>query len=249
MEKAVVITGADRGLGLELVKRFIQDGYYVFACRYLKNWDFLSKLAEEHAEQICIVDIDISSDESVKTALQSVKARTNQLDMIINVAGVPLGLVGTIFDELNFDEMLAAFNINALGSLRVVNTLIGELMNGFHKLVVNISSEAGSIGTCWRYDGFGYCMSKASMNMQAAIIHNSLHRQFNGQVICIHPGGMQSYFLNNKGPDTPISDMGQKTFVSFEWAAENIYQLVMDHERFKSDHPAFINYRGDRIPW
>ena len=249
MEKAVLVTGADRGLGFELVKKFMDDGYFVFACRYMKKWDLLQKLAEQYPEQLAIVDIDISSDKSVKEALKAVKEKTTKLDMLINVAGVPLGLKGTIFDELDFDEMIAAFNINALGSLRVVNALINELMNGFHKLIVNISSEAGSIGTCWRYDSFGYCMSKAAINMQAAIIHNSLHREFNGQVMCFHPGGMQSYFLNNQGPETPISELGNKTFLSYETSADNIYSLIMDQERFKSDHPAFINYKGDRIPW
>lgn len=245
----VLITGADRGLGFELAKLFLEHNYFVFAGRYLEKWNLLNELRERYPESLELVTLDVGSDESVHAAAEQIRAKTGSLDMIINVAAIPGKLTGSIFDELDFEDMLRCYNVTTLGGLRVVNALIHELMSSFHKLVVNISSEAGSIGTCWRYEGFGYCMAKASVNMQAAIIHNSLHRQFNGQVINVHPGGMQSHFMNNHGPDTPLSQLPPEQFLSTELSAKNIFDLIMDQERFKSDHPAFVNYRGDKIPW
>lgn len=248
--QTVLITGADRGLGYELTKLFLEQGARVFAGRYLEKWSLLDGLKATYPEMLELVSMDVGSDESVRAAAVHIRQKTDRLDMIFNVAAIPGKLTGcSIFDELDFQDMLRSYNVTALGGLRVVNALIHELMNSFHKLIVNISSEAGSIGTCWRYDGFGYCMAKASVNMQAAIIHNSLHRQFNGQVLNIHPGGMQSHFMNNNGPDTPLSQLPPQQFLTTEVSAKCIFDLVKDQERYKSDHPAFVNYRGDKIPW
>lgn len=70
--------------------------------------------------------------------------------------------------------MQKVFNTNTLGTLRVTNSLIPLIVKSSDKLIVNISSEAGSISTCQRSSWYAYCMSKAALNMQSAIIHNSL---------------------------------------------------------------------------
>lgn len=68
------------------------------------------------------------------------------------------------------NEMLRVFNVNCLGATRVTNALIRLIMNSEKKLIMNISSEAGSISTCYRKGWFAYCGSKAALNMHSAIV-------------------------------------------------------------------------------
>ena len=175
--------------------------------------------------------------------------KTEYIDILVNNAGIGGKYLGTIFDELDFDDMLKVYNINTLGALRMTNALIKPIMASFHKLIVNISSEAGSIGTCWRYEGFGYCMSKAAMNMSSAIIHNSLHRQYNGQVMDFNPGGMATHFGNPSANDDKEPPVERKSFTDPKKSAEGIVNLMLEQERFKSYHPAFISFGGNKIPW
>ena len=252
MKGSVCITGADRGLGLELSKNFLEAGFTVFAGRYLKNWTYLEELKREYPETLVIIELDVSRDESVKNAVLQISAQADSLEVLINNAAIGGGDEdkGTIFDELNFERMLHLFNVNALGALRMSNACINLIMASGRKLIVNISSEAGSIGTCWRYDAFGYCMSKAALNMSSAIIHNRLHREYNGQVLDINPGGMATYLTATRGENDEMLPPPQRsTEITPELSAKRITKLILDHGRFKSDHPGFVNYAGDRIPW
>ncbi|MNV73957.1 C-factor [compost metagenome] len=94
-------------------------------------------------------------------------------------------------------------NITALGAIRMSNALIGPIMNG-GKLIVTISSEAGSTGDC-RDVWFGYCMAKAAVNMGLVVIHNKI-RSEGGRVILLHPGWVKTFMsgeLNDAGTYTP----------------------------------------------
>ena len=256
MKRCVLVTGADRGLGLELVKEFERRGFYVFAGKFLSKWNLLETYQAQHPDTVQIVDLDVTSIDSVKAAREQVLGKTDKLDILVNNAGVAGGhggTDGTIFDEnLDFDNMLRTFNVNALGALRMANAFIQMILASDHKLIVNISSEAGSIGTCWRYNGFGYCMSKAALNMHSAIIHNSLHRQYNGQVMDFNPGGMVTDLADTKADDEMKHKERSHTLfpaATCEEAAKGIVECVMNQEEYKSDHPAFLTRNGRKIPW
>ena len=164
------VTGADRGLGFELAKALLEDGYTVFAGRYNKDWKLLDKLSEKYPDSLYIVDLDVSSDTSVKAAAEFISSRTDRIDVLVNNSAISGNYDPTIFDELDFDEMLRVFNVNCLGATRVTNALIRLIMNSEKKLIMNISSEAGSISTCYRKGWFAYCGSKAALNMHSAIV-------------------------------------------------------------------------------
>ncbi len=253
MKKTVFITGADRGLGFELARKYAESGDRVFAGRFKKNWHLLDDLAARFPDTLHVVPLDVGNSESVKAAAEFTKGRTRSIDILINVAGVWLSAdTGTILDDgFDYDRMLTEFNVNALGTLRVTQALIGLVLESYEKLVVNLSSEAGSIGGCAKDGQPGYCMSKAAVNMQSVIVLNAI-RKHGGNVMDIHPGWMLSVIGKaTADPDEAFCEMpeGVRYYVTPGQVAENIFELLKNPERFNSDEPAFINSFGERLKW
>jgi NAD(P)-dependent dehydrogenase (short-subunit alcohol dehydrogenase family) len=239
MGKFVCVTGADRGVGFELARQLLQMGYVVFAGHYLKDWSLLAELNKEHKDNLHLVELDISSDESVKAAREYIASKTSKLDIIINNGAILGDISKTINDELDFEEIQKVFNVTALGALRVSNSLMSLLLNSENKLLVNISSEAGSIANCARKGWFGYCMSKAALNMNSALVHNNL-KEIGGQVLVIHPGWVKTYMQGKLDEAATITPME---------SAENILKLVMNHKEYFGDKPAYLDYLGEKMEW
>jgi NAD(P)-dependent dehydrogenase (short-subunit alcohol dehydrogenase family) len=238
--KTVFVTGADMGLGLGLVKKFLTNDYKVFAGQYLGTSIELEKLVSENKDNLIPIKIDISKDESVKQAASEIKKHINYLDLLFNCAGILGDIEKTIMDELDFDKMLDVINVNSLGPIRVINSLVDLVLNSKTKTIVNISSEAGSISNNFRDAWFGYCMSKTALNMGSTIIQNKIISQ-KGRVILVHPGWIKSYmhgYLNNEADYTP------------EEAAEKIINTIekeMQNE-IKST-PVYIDLNGNTLNW
>jgi NAD(P)-dependent dehydrogenase (short-subunit alcohol dehydrogenase family) len=233
------VTGADRGVGFELVRQLLLKGYTVYAGQYAEEGQDLIHLKEQYAEQLELVPLNVADDQSVKTAADYINQRTGSLDLLINNAAILGDTESTIMDELDFDEMQRVFNVNALGALRVSNALVPLICGGVSKLIVNISSEAGSIGACWRSGWYAYCMSKAALNMQTAIIHNQL-KVIGGQVMAIHPGWVQTYMRGVKDELAALTPEG---------SAAHILQTVERYAVDLPDKPRFVDYEGRPMEW
>lgn len=239
MSKHACVTGADHGVGLALAKQLAEDGYTVFAGRYSRDNQELLRLADQLKGKVLPVELDISSDWSVANAASWIGERTEKLDVLIN-NGAILGTIDTsIEDELDFAEMQRVFNVNTLGPLRMAHALLPLVMNSSQKLIVNISSEAGSITDCERDSWFAYCMSKSALNMQSALIHNRLKSE-GGQVLVLHPGWVQSYMrghLDEAAELTPAQ------------AAQAIVDKVHNHSKYVEQRPAYLDDKGQRMRW
>ena len=253
-QRNVVVTGADRGLGLSLVREYLQRGDRVFAGRFKTNWHDLDDLKETYPELLEIVPLDVGSDESVKNAAQQILEKTSSVDILLNVAGIWMDQnSGSILDDrMDYQAMMTQYNVNALGTIRVTHALIHAVLNSFDQLVCNISSEAGSMTDCKKKDQFGYCMSKAALNMASCIMLNGA-RDAGLQVINIHPGWMQSVIGEPVGADAPHADPAKPGTVKFyttpDITARGIVKILDEPERFSGRLPGFVNYRGDRLQW
>lgn len=253
-QRTVVITGADRSLGFELVRQYLELGDVVFAGKYKSNWHLLEDIGPKYPDRLTIVEMDVSSTESVNAAARVILSKTDKIDILINNAGVWLEHgTGTILDdEMDYDRMIAQININALGAIRVTHALIHAILNSYDKLIANVSSEAGSLSGCRKINGFGYCMSKVSMNMQSIIVLNAI-RHLGGQVINLHPGNMQSVIGAPSGADAPFVEMPTEDDVRFyttpEVTARGFIEILSEPERFAIRGPGFVNYRGDTMPY
>ncbi|HEX2996601.1 MAG TPA: SDR family NAD(P)-dependent oxidoreductase, partial [Anaerolineales bacterium] len=189
--KTAFITGADKGLGFSLVQRLLQEGTRVFAGQYDLG-SKLSRLAGSFPQTFTSISLDVSQTESVRAAARRVAELTPALDLLINNAAVMLE-TRTPLPELDLDQLplYTTLDVNAFGPLRMVQQFLPLLEKGERKMIVNISSEAGSIANCWRESEFAYSMSKAALNMQSKILQNYLKpRGF--KVLAIHPGWLQT---------------------------------------------------------
>ena len=241
--KTVFITGADRGLGQSLTSVFLEKGFKVYAGQFLPQWHELNQLKEKYDDSLIILPLDIADLNQVTEAADKIKANEKSLDILINNAAIH-DFIGkkTIFDlfnEQDYKLMQKVYDVNALGTLRVTQSVIDLVKNGETKLIITISSEAASIAGNWRNDDYGYCMSKAALNMQSAILqHTVMHMGI--KVLCIHPGWLRSYMsgkLNEEATEEP-SDVASK-----------IYDLLDDKRFLDIASPMFIDYRGTQMAY
>ena len=238
-QKYALVTGTDHGVGLALAEELLERGYYVVAARLNPTETLIDKLQEAHKEQMAIVQLDISSDESVAAMKEQVMALVPQLDLLINDAGILGDMQKVLGEELDFEEMLRVINVNGLGALRVTNALIELVLRSEDKTIVNISSEAGSIADCEREGWFGYCISKAANNMQSTRVHNNLRKQ-GGKVIAMHPGHVATYMRGHLDTTARLTP---------EESAKGILQVVLDRELPQGNRPIYVDYKGDTLPW
>lgn len=235
MKNTVLITGADAGLGLSLVKRFLRGGCVVFAGVH-RSADRLNGLAAESVESPRLVPLDVADLGSVREAARQVAGQASGLDILINNAGIHLEESPQTLEQLDFASMQLqrTMEVNAFGPLRVVQQLYPLLEKGSRKLVVNISSEAGSIADCWREGEYAYCMSKAALNMQSRLLHNYLApRGF--KVLAVHPGWMRTAM---GGPNATLDP---------DVSADGIFQLA--GRAWTPEDPIYLDYAGSPLRW
>lgn len=240
IRKVALITGVDHGLGLSFLNNLLKQGWLVFGSLYGDPDQNHNAIEEKYHGQVYLFQMDISKDESVDDALDEVLKQSKHVDLLIN-NGATLGKTeGTIMDKLDFDDILNTINVNSLGPLRVTNKLSKALMNSHYKTVVNISSEAASIGNNERDAWYGYCMSKSALNMAGAIVHKKMS-QAGGRVLQIHPGYLQSYMLGHLNTD------GRFTV---DEAADKILKVVEDVRlQPLSDQALYLDNEGHLLPW
>jgi len=237
--KYALVTGTDHGLGLALVQNLLKRDYFVIACRLNPKEKQIDALLADYEERLRIVELDIGNGDSVAEMKAKVTEMVPYIDLLINNVGILGNMDKVLGDELDYEEILQVININAVGTLRVNNALSGLVMKSCDKMIVNISSEAGSIGDCFREGWFGYCMSKAANNMQSALVYNNIKKQ-GGRLIAMHPGHVATYMRGHL--DTTASLTPQQS-------ADGILHTVLDTELPVEEKPLYINYRGDRLPW
>ncbi len=237
--RTACVTGADRGLGLALTGALLQRGFTVFAGEFGLEATGLVSLSAEYGERLARIPLDVGSDASVWRAADRVRERCTSLDLLINNAGILGDFTATLSEPLDFVQMQEVFNVNALGPLRVAQALFEHLCRGRTKKLVNISSEAGSMQRSLdiqRKARYGYCMSKAALNVQTVILAN--HARERGiDVYLFDPGWLRTYMHGGKNLSATQEP---------EAAAAEILATVLDRP-----HPGYLymTQTGEPYPW
>lgn len=216
-----IVTGSNRGIGLELCRKLAARGTKVLAaCR--KSSPELDALGVE-----VLSDIEVSSDAGVGKLVKAVGQR--EISLLINNAGI---LARESLDSLDFESIRRQFEVNALGPLRVTAALAPRLTSGAK--VALITSRMGSIGDNGSGGYYGYRMSKAALNMAGA----SLAQDLKGRGIAVallHPGMVRTKMTGNHGSVEPAD------------AARGLLERIDALELATSG--GFWHMNGERLPW
>ena len=188
----VVITGADRGIGLALSETFVKNGYTVYAGQFMPDWPQLAQLKAQYPEYLHIVPLNVGDDQSVKEAARTIGAMTGHIDYLINCAGIfPLK-----DDAADFTN---AFQVNSLGPVRMIEAFLPLMQEG-RKKICTFSSETGVIPLMQRVKDFSYCVSKAALNMGMHMLFQKLRPQ--GYTFRLfHPGWVKTYMYGTKSTE------------------------------------------------
>ncbi|SDN98416.1 SDR family oxidoreductase [Alkalicoccus daliensis] len=237
MKQTVYITGADRGLGLALSRSFLEQGYYVFAGRYMQDWTELDTLQSEYPEDLEILPLDVNNQQSVDEAARQIGSRSGQLDILINNAAIFKDRSEDIYGEFHYEDMMKLYETNVFGPLRVSQSVIPLLLKGEGKMLANISSEAGSLADSWRKKEYGYSMSKAALNMQLTILQNQL-AEHGIKVMAFQPGYVKTYIMG---------DFNNEATIEAEVSAAGITKEILKFPPLE-EH-MFIDYEGNKMNW
>lgn len=169
-----LVTGANRGIGLELCRQLVSRGHQVIAvCR--RSSGELSALGAQVQS-----DIDVKSDDDMAALAERLKGTS--IDLLVNNAGI---LTRETLEDLDFDRIREQFEVNGLGPLRTTAALAPRLVDGAKVAIV--TSRMGSISDNTSGGMYGYRMSKAAVNIAGVSLANDL-RARNIAVILLHPG-------------------------------------------------------------
>lgn len=239
--KTVVITGTDRGFGFALAEKILGRGDRVFLTCRTPQSEAVQALARRFSDRAEVVQLELGDPASIERAAAVIRSRVSGIDRLVNSAGILGDIDHTVGEPgLNIDEVLEVIRINTIGPLRVTHSLWDLLVAGQEKLLINISSEAASIGRNWRDRWFGYCLSKAALNMESAIIHQRL-RKLGGRVMLVHPGYMRTYMHGARN---------EKATYEPEEAAEQVLAVIEQRkDHAAGEQPQFFDLHGNDQPW
>ncbi len=195
----IVITGANRGIGLELTRQYLEQGDEVIAwVREPAKAKELQAL-KERQPKLTVVTCDVGDEASVKRAASQTPG---PVDVLFNNAGV-MGHYASL-EEADLEDALKTFSVNALGPVRVTRALLPKLRTSGVKKVMNITSGMGSIGDNRSGGAYAYRMSKAALNMATRSMAVDL-KPHGVLVAAINPGWVQTD-MGGAGAPTAVKD-------------------------------------------
>ncbi len=204
----VLITGANRGLGLEFVRQCLARGARVFAgCRNPENAGDLQTLSATYPGQLTILTLDVTDEATIDASVETIRSQVDGLDLLINNAGAfPRGETPT---NLDAETMLQAFHLNSVAPMIVAQRCLDLLRAGNQPKIVNISSKMGSLWWKEREGGgdYSYCSSKAALNMLTRTLAFDL-RSDGIIVVAMQPGWVQTDMGGGSADLTPTESVG-----------------------------------------
>ena len=228
----VVVTGANRGLGLEFARQYAAAGWQVIAtCRAPDAATELQKLAAESGGRVRVLGMNVTDPKSVRSAAAALKGEA--IDLLLNNAGVG-GPPGQQLGNLDYDAWARVLDTNTLGPMRVVEALRENVARSKLKRIVTITSAMGSIEDNASGGRYAYRSSKAAVNMVMKSLSIDLAPRGITCVV-VHPGWVRT---DMGGPDGKITP------------AESVRALRSLIDAIKpEDSGKFFNYDGKPYPW
>ena len=232
VSREVVVTGAGRGIGHELVRQALDAGDTVTAtCRSSRAKSRLLNL-DPGDGRLRIVHLDVTDDHGVAAFGRILAEETDRLDVLVNNAGTGGGDRDLM--EVEWQKMVFVFDTNTVGSLRVVRALLPLLHGEHHAVVANISTLMASVADNHSGGRYSYRASKAALNMVTKSLSLDL-LPMGVTCVALHPGWVRT-------------DMGgQRAPVPVEESARGLWSVINELE--PEDAGRFLEYTGEELPW
>jgi NAD(P)-dependent dehydrogenase (short-subunit alcohol dehydrogenase family) len=225
----VLITGANRGIGLELSKQYAQDGWHVLACcREPQHANALQALAKLHPniQVFCLNVADFAQIESLALQLKD-----RYIDVLVNNAGV---YPESSLDDANTDDWLEAFKINSIAPLKMATAFTPHLAKSQLKKIATLSSKMGSIDDNSGGGSYIYRSTKTAVNMVMKSLAIDL-KPLGIAVVTLHPGWVQT-------------DMGgSNALINTQTSVEGLRNVIKNLNLGNTGR--FIAYDGKLINW
>ncbi len=229
----MLVTGANRGLGLEFTKQYLRRGERVFAgCRNPKQAQDLQDLRRAHPDALTVLPLDVTNLATIDAVIKMLRLETGALDLLINNAGVyPHGERPS---NLEPDTMLQTYHVNCVGPMMVAQRALPLLRQGDDPKIINMTSRLGSITLKQRGGTYSYGSSKAALNMLTRALAFDLQPE--GIVVAaLHPGWVQTDMGGDAAPLTPPE------------AIRGVIGVI--DELTMHDTGCYRTWAGETLPW
>lgn len=228
--ETILITGANRGIGLALVSRYLEAGHHVVAtCRLPTEATDLQALQKDNAA-LEVLPLETTSEQQTQQLASSLAGR--RIDVLINNAGV-MGGDRQSLKNMDYAAWLDAFSVNTLAPFRLSVALLDNLLAAERPRIITVSSQMGALARQSK-GALIYRSSKAAVNKTMQVLALELEAQ--GVIVCpVHPGWVQT-------------DMGgAQADLTAAQSAEGLFQLITQLDQSKSGR--FWCYDGSEHPW
>ncbi len=230
MTQSVAITGISRGIGLELAKTYLKQGFTVHGTIRKPN-DEVTNLMSGFPDKLHVHQVDVTKPEEVKALGEDIQNTNEAIDVVINNAGALSGYQTKLAD-LDPAELSSIFDINVNGPLRITQALLPALKKSSNPKLIHVSSKVGSIADNSSGGAYAYRISKTALNMLSKNISLE-YPEITSAVM--HPGWVQTEMGGEKAPVTP------------EMSAKGINKVISGLS--SKDSGLFFDYEGKQIPW
>lgn len=206
--KEILVTGANRGLGLEFARQYAEAGHRVQAtCRHPGSAEALQELAAAHPDRIAVRELNVTDTAQIAAIASAVLDDVGRLDLLINNAGVTQR--GEELSNLEARSMLDVFAVNSVAPMIMTRGFLPLLQSAERPAIVNISSQMGSLSEKDYGRHYSYCASKAALNMLTRAAAHDL-RDDGIVVVALHPGWVRTGLGGDGAPLTTqesVADM------------------------------------------
>ncbi len=237
-QKKYLVTGANRGLGLEFTKQILNQNHIVYAaCRNIDDIDELQLLSEKYQENLIVVKLDINNHDSIvelNDRLEDVA-----IDVMINNAGTigPLPYFENTYKQhfgtIDYDVWSDVFKTNLFGPVKMAETFLEQIKKGHDKKMIFISSVVGSIADDHQ-KAFAYATSKTALNKSVALLADILKDE-EIKVLAMCPGYVKTR-MNGGGANLEPQE-----------SIEGMLKQINDLDTESSG--TFVRYNGEDINW
>lgn len=231
--KTTLISGANRGIGLEFAGQYAAAGWRVMACcRHPESSVALKQLAAQYPAQLTVHALDVADHAQIEHLAQALK--NEAIDLLINNAGVYPDSGAGGFGHIDYAEWMQAFRINTMAPLKMAETFATHIARGKGKTIVSITSKMGSIADNGGGGSYLYRSSKTALNMVVKSLSIDL-KPSGIMAVVFHPGWVQT-------------DMGgPNAMISTEQSVSGMRQIIS--RLTPADSGKFFAYDGQEIPW